>query len=111
MTREVINEASTMTVTAKFYGASNQPSTPSTVRYRIKDVTNDRVVKDWTTVTAAQSIEIAVAAEDNEIYMDGSRTFQRFEERVLAIQANYDTDTQFTEEIRYLIKNLRGFDS
>lgn len=111
MTREVINEASTMTVTAKFYGLANAPSTPSSIRYRIKDVTNDRVVKDWASVTAAQSIEIAVAAQDNEIYMDGQRPFKRFEERVLVIQANYDTDTQYTEEIRYLIKNLRGFDS
>jgi hypothetical protein len=111
MTREVVNEASTMTVSAKFYGLSNVASTPSTVRYRIKDVTNDRVVKDWTTVTPAQSIEIAISAEDNEIYLDSTRPFKRFEERVLVIQANYDTETQYTEEIRYLIKNLRGFDS
>lgn len=111
MTREVVNEASTMTVVARFYGASNVPSTPSTVRYRIKDVTNDRIVKDWTDITAAQQVEISVAASDNAIYMDGQRPFKRFEERVLAIQANYDVDTQYTEEIRYLIKNLRGFDS
>lgn len=100
-----------MTVSAKFYGSANLPSTPTSIRYRIKDVTNDRVVKDWTTVSPAQQIEIAIAAEDNEIYMDGSRPFRRYEERVLVIQANYDTDTQFADEIRYLIKNLRGFDS
>lgn len=111
MTREVINEASTATVAVRFYGTSNVLLTPSTIRYRIKDVSNDRVVKDWTTVTPASSIEIVIAAEDNEIYMDGSRPFRRFEERVLAVQANFDTSTQFTEEIRYLIKNLRGFDS
>jgi hypothetical protein len=111
VTREVINEASTMTVLTKFFGNSNVPTTPATIRYRIKDVDNDRIVKDWTTVTPAQSVEIAVAAEDNEIYMDGSTPFNRFEERVLVVQANYDTATQFTQEIRYLIKNLRGFDS
>jgi hypothetical protein len=111
MTREVVNEASTMTVMAEFYGTANIASTPSTVRYRIKDVTNDRVVRDWTTLSPAHQIEITVTADDNEIYLDGIRPFKRFEERVLVIQANYDTDTQFAEEIRYLIKNLRGFDS
>ena len=52
-----------------------------------------------------------MTAEDNIIYMDGARPFQRFEERVLVVQVNYDTSTQIAEEIRYLIKNLRGFDS
>jgi hypothetical protein len=111
MTREVVNEASTINVQAKFYNKTNQLSTPTSIRYRIKDVTNDRVVKDWTTLTAASSVEIEITADENAIYMDGSRPFQRFEERVLVVQANYDTDTQYAEEIRYLIKNLRGFDS
>jgi hypothetical protein len=111
MTREVVNEASTMSVTAKFYGHANVPSTPSSLRYRVKDVTNDRVVTDWTDIAPAQQVEIEVTAEENEIHNDGSRRFQRFEERVIVVQANYDTDTQYAEEIRYLIKNLRGFDS
>jgi hypothetical protein len=111
MTREVVNEASTMSVEAKFYNKTNQLSTPTSIRYRLKDVTNDRVVTDWTDVTPASSIEIEITAEENAVYLDGSRPFQRFEERVLVVQANYDTDTQYAEEIRYLIKNLRGFDS
>lgn len=98
-------------MTARFWGASNVASTPSTIRYRIKDVTNDRVVKDWTTVTPAHEVQIEVSAADNGVYLDGQRPFRRFEERVLVIQANYDEDTQYAEEIRYLIKNLRGFDS
>jgi hypothetical protein len=111
MTREVVNEASTMNVQAKFWGSTNLPSTPLSVRYRIKDVTNDRVVRDWTALTPASSVEIEVTAEDNAIYGDGSRPFQRFETRVLVVQANYDTSTQIAEEITYRIKNLRGFDS
>lgn len=111
MTREVVNEASIMVVQAKFFGRSNQPVTPNSLRYRVKDVTNDRVVTDWTVIAPAQSVQVEVTAEENAVYLDGQRPFQRFEERVLVLQANYDTESQYAEEIRYLIKNLRGFDS
>lgn len=111
MTREVVNEASTMTVRAKFFDRFNAPSAPATLRYRIKDLTNDRVVRDWTELTPATVVDVEISAEDNAIYSDGNRPFQRFEERVVVFQANYDTDIQYPEEVRYLIKNLRGFDS
>lgn len=111
MTREVVNEASTFTVVAKFFGLRDVPATPSSVRYRIKDVSNDRIVRDWTPLIPAREIDIEVSAADNRIYNDSSQRFRRWEERVLVIQANFDEDTQYANEIRYLIKNLRGFDS
>lgn len=100
-----------MNVQAKFFGRANEQSTPASIRYRIKDVTNDRIVTDWTAVTPAHSIDIEISAQENAIYQDGSRPFQRFETRVLVVQANYDTETQCSNEIQYMIKNLRGFDS
>jgi hypothetical protein len=110
MSRDLINEASAFTLMARFARA-NVATVPSTVRYRIKDVTNDRLVTDWTDVTPASAVTIEVTAEENEIYQDSSRPFRRREERVISVQANYDTDSQYTEEIRYLIRNLHGFDS
>lgn len=111
MTREVQNEASTFTVSGSIVGNSSVPSTPTTLEYRIVDVTNDRVVRDWTEIVPASSFEIDVVASDNAIYNDSRRSFQRFEERVITVSANRGTDVQFNTEIRYLIKNLRGFDS
>ena len=111
MSQDVINEASAMSVLAKCYGMTNSPTAPSTLRYRLKDLTNDRVVTDWTPLTPAAEVEIELSAEQNRIYADGGRPFQRFEQRALVVQANYDSPTQHAQEIQYMIKNLRGFDS
>lgn len=111
MSRETVNEASTMTVRVAFFGTTGSQSAPATARYRIKDVTNDRIVRDWTDLIPAEEVDIEIPAGDNSVYMDGSRPFRRFEERVVTIQANYESDIQYMDEIRYLVKNLRGFDS
>lgn len=103
--RNVINEASTFTARARF------SASPLSLRYLIRDVDNDRLVRDWTTLAPAASVEFTVIASDNEIYNDNRRKKKRTETRVLTMQANYDTDTQFTKEIEYVIRNLRGFDS
>ena len=111
MSLDTVNEASTMNVLTKFYGLSNVPTVPSSVRYRLKDITNDRVVTDWTDLVPALEVEIEISAEENQIYLDGRRPFQRFETRALVVQANYGTPTQYVAELQYMIKNLRGFDS
>lgn len=109
MPREIVNEASNFTLRAKFFGTGSAAATPSTVRYRIRDLSNDRIVRDWTTLTPAAVIDIDVAASDNEIYRDNDA--RRFEERVLVIQANYDEETQYADEFRYVVRNLHGFES
>lgn len=111
MTREVQNEASTFSVSGSIEGTASVPSTPTTLEYRIVDVTNERVVRDWTEIVPASTFSIDIVASDNAIYQDGHRPFQRFEERVVTVSANRGTDIQFNTEVRYLIKNLRGFDS
>lgn len=111
MADDIVNEGSTCSIVAAFFSASNAVLTPATARYRIKDVSNDRIVKDWTVVTPAHEIQIDISAQDNGIYGDGGRSFKRFEDRVVVVQANYDTDAQYTKETAYRIKNLRGFDS
>lgn len=105
MSRNVINEASTFTARARFSAA------PLSLRYLIKDVDNDRIVRDWTTLPPAAEVEFSVIASDNAIYHDRRGRKRRTETRVLTMQANYNSDTQFTKEIEYVIRNLRGFDS
>lgn len=107
---KMVNESSTMTVQARFYNASNSLATPNSARYLIRDITNDRVVRNWTSVTPASTINIEVTAEDNEIFSSQRRP-KRFERRVMTVQANAGEDTQYTDEIEYWIRNLGGIDS
>jgi hypothetical protein len=111
MTREVVEEASASTVRARFFGPGNVATTPANVRYRIKDVSNDRIVTDWTEVPAAEIVVIDITADENLIYRDSSRKFKRHEQRVFVLQANFGLTTQSSKEIPYQIRNLRGFDS
>jgi hypothetical protein len=111
MAKDVVNESSAMTIEARFTARNNAPVTPISVRYRVKDLTNDRVVTDWVDVTPASEVFFEITAEENNVYDDDSRRLNYFEERVVAVQANYGTDSQYADEYRYLIKNLRGFDS
>jgi hypothetical protein len=110
MSHDVVNESSVFTLRTRFYGTTG-PQVPSTARYRIRDVTNDRVVRDWTTMTPALFVDIQVIASDNDVYSDQPGLRYHFEERVLVVEANYDTDIQYADEYRYVIKNLRGFES
>lgn len=111
MAKDVVNETSAFTLRTRYFGLGSSPQTPASLRYRIRDVSNDRIVRDWTILTPAELVDIFVSAPDNEIYDDDSRRRNHFEERVISVQANYDTDSQYADEYRYLIKNLRGFES
>lgn len=112
MSKDVVNESSALSLEVAFFTRPGQrPVTPETVRYRNKDVTNDRVVRDWTAIASASIVTIEVPAGDNSVYHDTSKLGRYFEERVVVVQANYGTDSQYAEEYRYLVKNLRGFES
>jgi hypothetical protein len=111
MAREFVDEATACRVRARFFGPGNIATIPATVRYRNKDVSNDRIVTDWTEVSADEVITIEVTADENRVYRDSSRKFQQFEKRVVVVQANFDMPTQASREIPYLIRNLRGFES
>lgn len=102
-----VNEASTCTVRARFRDVNHQLVTPSTVRYLVKDVSNNRIVKDWTSVTPGSEISIEISGVDNEMYAYRQRPF---EHRVVTVQANADEVTQRTDEVEYYIRNLHGID-
>lgn len=103
----LVNESSAMTVRARFYNNSNALSAPNSARYSIRDITNDRTVRDWTTLTALDTVDIEITADDNDI-LESGRKWKRFEKRVITVQANAGEDTQRTEEIEYWVKNLHG---
>jgi hypothetical protein len=102
-----VPESSANTVRARFFNETGDLVTPTTARYLIRDISNDRLVRDWTSISPAATIDIAIAASDNEIYDTGRRE-RRFEKRVVTVQADAGTATQRTDEIEYWIRNLAG---
>jgi len=104
---EYVNESSTFTLEVDFYNQFNDPAAPNALRYLIRDLSNDRLVRDWTALTPAASIDIEVAASDNDIYERTPRN-RRFEKRVVTVQANPGETTQHVDEFEYWVRNLAG---
>jgi hypothetical protein len=102
-----VNESSAMTVRARFFSETGDLVTPTTARYLIRDLSNDRVVRDWTALSPAATIDIAISASDNDIY-EHSRRPRRFERRVITVQADAGLATQRADEIEYHIRDLAG---
>jgi hypothetical protein len=107
---DIVNEGSAFTLTARFFD-EGVATAPTTARYRIRDLSNDRIVLDWTAITPATSVDITITATNNAVYRDNSKKRFNFEERVVTVQANYGLVSQYADEYRYLVKNLRGFES
>lgn len=101
-----IEEASADTVLAEFADSGNGPTVPASARYLIRDVTNDRLVRDWTDLTPAAAIEIQVTPTDNTMHETGTR--KKFEERVILVEVNTGLDSQRSREITYYVRNQRG---
>lgn len=102
-----VNEASGFTLRARFFDTANDATTPESVRYSNRDLSNDRTVRDWTSVTPGAEIDIEVIASDNLCFTNNRRP-KRSERRVITVQANAGLPSQRTAEIEYWIRNLAG---
>lgn len=100
-----VDELSTMSVRARL------TRMPSTLRFRILDIDNNRVALDWTDVPADGDVTFTVPASANGIYQDSRGKKKKTERRVLTMQANAGTDDQFNREEQYAVRNLLGFES
>jgi hypothetical protein len=108
MASDIYNEGSTFSMEVGFESRPGAQTTPSTVHYQLKDLSNDRTIRDWTEVTPGAVVTISITADENEVYHD-SRRRQFLETRALVVAANKDTSLQFVDEYYYLIRNLRGY--
>jgi hypothetical protein len=89
-----------------FFNSNGQAFAPTSARWRLRDVTNKRVIQDWTSFTPSDTTEdIEIPASMNEIYDDR----QAYQEHAFAIQAEPGADSQFSDEVRYKVKNLKAF--
>lgn len=102
-----VREGSVCTIRARFFNDQKTATVPTTARYRLRDVTNNRTVIDWTDLTPAVFVDVQIAAEHNVIH----RNNVYYQEHAFVVQADTGLPTQWTDEERYQILNLRGFES
>lgn len=107
LSRGEVQEGSAFTLTAKFYDDSSDPwtlSAPSTIRYKISDLTGGTTVVDWTSVTPASSASIFVTGDQNAVLNDWLPS----EQREILVQANAGLSTQYAESFRWRVLNSAG---
>jgi hypothetical protein len=104
---KTIREKSRYRFSVDFRDEDRQLFVPTTIRYRLDDRTNGytTTVIDWTTVSPQSVIEILIPSDANRIL----NTCNPYENRLLTIQSDYDTDNQLSEDHEYLVRNLKGF--
>lgn len=100
-----VQEGSAFTATANFRTRETAAaSAPTTVHYRLDCLTTGTELKDWTDITAAAEVAIAVTATHNAIQSD----MNDFERKQLTVAADKDLPTQQTHAVRWRIENLYG---
>ena len=101
-----IKERNSITVTAYFRNSSNAATAPTTVHYRIDDITTTTEILAWTTVSAAASVSITIKSAENKIVNQGDKR----ERRQITVAADKGTTTETRDTVEYFIENIGGFD-
>ena len=99
-----VKEKSSFTATA-YFRLLDASTTPTTARYRVDDVTTGKKIRDWTDLTPATSIEIALTPDDNAM----STGTTRIERRRITVETNTDLDTQVREMAYWSVENIEEF--
>lgn len=103
--KSVWKEKSAFIATAYFRLRSTAAAvTPTTVHYRVDDLTTGLQLQDWTSVSTASNVSIAITATFNAIQDDSSHR----ERKQLTVKADDGLDTQHIETIEWQIVNLLG---
>ena len=101
-----VNELSACTFTVRFYGSDGAEFVPATAEWRLRNVSNKKLLKDWAALGVfGSSVDITVDASYNAVLNDRNP----YEEMALAVRANANTSTEFNEEVVYKVKNLKAF--
>lgn len=100
-----IKERSSFTATAYFRDSSDAADTPSTVHYRIDDLTTASEILGWTSVTPGASVSITIKSSENRIIGDSNH----YEMRQLTVAADKDTDNETRDTVMWNVRNIQGF--
>jgi hypothetical protein len=102
MTTPTYTEGTGFPLRINFRDPNNQPTTPSTVQYRIDCRTTNRTVRDWTSVTPSPQLDIAVTPQDNAILNDHNSK----ELKLMTVVADRGLATQFVDQQDWNVINV-----
>jgi hypothetical protein len=99
-------EGSSFTLTAYFRNRATAAAatTPTTVDVRLDCLTTGITLRDWTTVTPAANVSIAVTGAENAIQNAGNKR----EQKQVTIMLDEGLDTQLREIAIWTVENLYG---
>jgi len=100
-----VSERSRLRVAIKFSDYAWANVVPDTVRYRIDCQTTGQQILDWTDASPAAVLTVTVTPDQNAIINDANR----YEDKVMAVECNVGTDTQFIDNYTWRVKNLQGY--
>lgn len=99
----VVNEGDNFTIKAYFRDRdSNTADAPSTVHYRIDCMTTGEVVQDWATVSAGESVAIALASDFNAIINSKNKS----EIKRIIVVGDKDSTFQASAKANWTVKSL-----
>ena len=98
--KTITNEGSSFTATAGFR-VGDAATAPTTAKYRIDCITTNTVLQDWTSLSVAASISIAVTATHQAIQSDGNRV----ELKQMIVASDPDTATQTRNLVQWKVRN------
>lgn len=98
------NEYTSLQVEANLRSGT-EPVSPTTVHYKLVNLTTGRVVVDWTPV--APSADVVIDLDARHIRVDSRR---RYEDQEITIAADKDTEDQVTQTRSWRVRNVSAFD-
>ena len=100
-----IAERSSIPVTA-YFRDSGAASAPSTVHYRIDNLTTHTNITGWTSVTPGVSVDITIKSAENRII--GQSNVR--ERRQITVSADKGTTTETRDTAEWFVNNIGGWD-
>ena len=100
-------ERSSIAVLVNFRDSSDAAAAPTTIHYRIDNLSTGDNLLDWTTVSPASSATITIKASENIIKNEGNRR-ERYQ---ITVAADKDTDDETRDTAFWVCENIEGFDN
>ena len=97
-------EGSSFTATA-YFRTGDAGAASTTAKYRVDNLTTGEELKDWTTLSVAESISIAMTATFNAIKRDGNS----YEKIQLSVASDPDTATATIATATWTVRNVYGY--
>ena len=99
-----VREGSSLYATV-YFRDDNSAVVPTTARYRIDCLTTGAIMRTWTDLTPAGSVDITIDFNDNAI----ESNYNNRERRQITVEIDAGLSTQTRNTAEWNVKNIEGF--